>query len=70
MGYEYFLKIYPFFRIAFKLMIGMETMCFNITSLFFGKYFLQFGGPIEQFGIRKKVSLVFMVGLTTPSPAV
>ena len=46
----------------------METMCFNITSLFFGKYFLQFGGPIEQFDICRKVSLVFMAGLATPTP--
>ena len=35
------------------------------TSLIFGKYFLQFDGPIEQFDIRRKV---FVVGLTTPSP--
>ena len=45
----------------------METMCFNITSLFFRKIFLQFGEPFEYFDIRMKLSLEFMVGLTTPS---
>ena len=44
-------------------------MCFNTTRLFLGKYTFQFGGPIKQFDIRKKLSLEFMVGLTTPSPS-
>ena len=30
--------------------------------------FLQFGGPIEKFDIHTKLSLEFMVGLTTPPP--
>ena len=29
---------------------------------------MQFGGPIEQFDIRTKVSMMFMVGLITPPP--
>ena len=29
---------------------------------------MQFGGPIKQFDIRTKLSLEFMVGLTTLSP--
>ena len=39
-----------------------------LTTLFLGKYFVQFGGPIEQFDIRTKLSLLFMVGLTTHLP--
>ena len=31
-------------------------------------FFLHFGGPTEQFDIHTKLSLEFMVGLTTPSP--
>ena len=52
---------------AFKLLIGMETICFSITNLFFRKIFFCNLVVQFQFDIRTKVQLKFMVGLTTPS---
>ena len=43
-------------------------MFYHNEFFFLGFFFLQFGVPIEQFDICTKLSLEFMVGLTTPPP--
>ena len=43
-------------------------MFYHKEFFFLKNIFLQFGVPIEQFDICTKLSLEFMVGLTTPPP--